>query len=693
MLERWTRFVLRYRIPVLVLWLAVAVLGAWLSTRLPPLLSNSFVVPGTGSDRARLVLQHDFAERPDGTFTAVFLTKPTRSARRQITARLVAAARTVPTGHAGPVRPGAGVLYGDIDTTLDLKHAKRWTETIRRELRAARGPPAYLTGQPAIQHDLDGTFSSDLRRGEALALPVALAVLLAVFGLSLAAAIPFVFAACTITGTLAAVYAVAHALSMVTYVTNLVELIGLGLAVDYSLLILYRYREELAAGRRSEDAVVRTMETAGRAVVYSGLAVAVGLGLLLFMPVPFIRSMGVGGFLIPLVSIAAALTLQPALLSVLGERGTRRVRLLRRTWPEHAFWVRLARWVMRRPVLVLAVAGGLTVASAVPAAWLDLTPGSISGIPSSLESAKGFALLRDRVGPGVITPIDLVVDSGRPGGERSVRAAVARLAGRVAQDPEAYVIAHGTGSTYVDASRRYSRVIVVGRHEYGDPATLALVRRLRSQAVPAARLPAGVRVYAGGAPPQGVDFLDRSYGAFPWLVAGVLLLTYLILLRAFRSVLLPLKAVILNVLSVAAVYGLLVIVFQWGVGADLFGLYHHGQIDGWIPIFLFAALFGLSMDYEVFLVSRMREVWDETGDNERAVAEGLQHTGRIVTAAAVVMCAAFLGFVVGRVAALQEFGFGLALAVFLDATVIRALLVPALMKLFGRWNWWLPGAR
>jgi putative drug exporter of the RND superfamily len=676
-LERWTRFVLRLRIPFLVFWLVIAILGGWASTRLSPLLSNSFAVPGTDSDRARAILQRSYAERPEGTFTVVLRAKP--SERAATAARLAAAARVVPTGHAGPIRTGVGVLYGDVESTLDLKHAKRWTEALRRELRSQRGPPAYVTGQPAIQHDLDGTFRSDLRRGQAFALPVVLVVLLLVFGLSLAAAVPFVFAACTITGALGAVYLIAHAVSMVTYVTNLVELIGLGLAVDYSLLIVYRYREELAAGGRVDEAIVRTMTTAGRAVVFSGLAVAVGLGLLLFVPVPFIRSMGIGGFLIPLVSIAAALTLQPALLSLLGRRGLRR-----REGRDRGFWTRTAAWVMRRPLVVLAVAGGLTVASAIPVAWLSLTPGSIAGIPSSLESAKGFTLLRDRVGPGVITPVHLVVDAGAAGGEPRIRAAVARLAARVAQDPEAYVIAHGPGPPYVDPSRRYSRVIVVGRHEYGDPETQAFVRRLRRLDVP------GLRVYAGGAAPQGVDFLDRSYGAFPWLVAAVLVLTYLILLRAFRSVLLPLKAVILNVLSVAAVYGLLVVVFQWGLGADLFGLYRHGEIDGWIPIFLFAALFGLSMDYEVFLVSRMREVWDETHDNERAVAEGLQHTGRIVTAAAVVMCAAFLGFVLGRVAALQEFGFGLALAVFLDATVIRVLLVPALMKLFGRWNWWLP---
>jgi RND superfamily putative drug exporter len=216
------------------------------------------------------------------------------------------------------------------------------------------------------------------------------------------------------------------------------------------------------------------------------------------------------------------------------------------------------------------------------------------------------------------------------------------------------------------------------------------VRRLRGRVVPAAGFPAAARVYVGGAPAQGVDFLARVYGLFPWIVLTVLALTYVVLLRAFRSLLLPLKAVLLNLLTVLASYGLLVVIFRFGVGADLLGLYRIEQVEGWIPVFLFAMLFGLSMDYEVFLVTRMRESWDEHHDNRRAVVEGLQRTGPIITAAAAIMIAAFSGFVAGRVAGLQEFGAGLALAVLLDATIVRMLLVPSLMAVLGSWNWWLP---
>jgi RND superfamily putative drug exporter len=241
-----------------------------------------------------------------------------------------------------------------------------------------------------------------------------------------------------------------------------------------------------------------------------------------------------------------------------------------------------------------------------------------------------------------------------------------------------------------DPSGRYEELVVVGRHEYGTQDEQSFVGRLRRSIIPAARFPDGTRTFVGGGAAQGVDFLHRSYAAFPWLVLAVLGITYVLLMRAFRSLLLPLKAVLLNLLSVASSYGMLVVFFRWGVGRDLAGLYQFGQIEGWIPIFLFAMLFGLSMDYEVFLVTRMREAWDELHDNERAVAHGLEHTGRIVTAAAIIMVAAFSGFVAGRIAGLQEFGLGLAVAVFVDATVIRALLVPAIMALVGRYNWWLP---
>ena len=700
-MERWTRIVLRFRWPIIVFWTCVLLAGGYANTRLNSLLSNVFSVPGTDSERVRTILQDHFGDRSDGSYTVVFQVRdssnPALLARLQ--QRVDSAAHAVPTARGTALRPGGPhLVYGDVVSTLRLADAKGYTDDLLRALGHPVGTSAtYVTGAAAIQHDLDPIFSQDLRKGEfAIAIPIALAILVAVLGLSWALVMPFAFAGATIMGTLGLVYVYAHYVTTATYVTNLVQLIGLGIAIDYSLLMVYRFREEAAREGPVEDAVVRTMKTAGRAVIFSGLTVAIGLALLLFMPLPFMRSLGVGGFLIPLVSIAAAATLQPALLSVFGRRGVRRVRVWHRHQEpvdvEHGFWARLARAIMKKPLAFLVAGVALLLAAGIPAFALKLTPGSADGIPRRPQAVRGFDQLRAAVGPGAISPTQVLVDSGRPGGVRSpaIQAAIGRLVRGLDADHEVVRAFYRPGGRFVDRTARYAQVIVPGRHEYGQAQSQSFVQRLRDAIIPAARFPVGVRVMAGGGPPQGVDFLSRAYSYFPWLVGAVLVLTYLLLLRAFRSLILPLKAVILNLLSVAAAYGMLVVTFKWGAGESLFGLYQYPQVEGWIPIFLFAMLFGLSMDYEVFLVSRMRETWDEVHDNTRAVAYGLERTGRIVSAAAIVMVAAFSGFIAGRILGLQEFGLGLAVAIFVDATIVRAILVPSLMAIMGRYNWWLP---
>ena len=346
---------------------------------------------------------------------------------------------------------------------------------------------------------------------------------------------------------------------------------------------------------------------------------------------------------------------------------------------------------MARPLLFLLAGAAVLVALALPAFSLQLTPGSTFGIPRTPQSVHGFDVLQNAVGPGAVAP-SIVLVTAKEGTVRDppVEAAIGRLTAGLERDPEVAAVAAPPNGRYVDRSGRYRQVAIAGRHDYGFPEAQAFVHRLRDQLIPAARFPASVEVIAGGGPAQGVDFLDRAYTYFPPLIAAVLLLSYVLLMRAFRSLLLPLKAVLLNLLSIGAAYGMLVVVFKWGVGEDTVGLYQFDQVEGWIPIFLFAMLFGLSMDYEVFLVTRMREAWDDGADNATAVAYGLERTGRIITAAAIIMCAAFSGFVAGRIVGLQQFGLGLAVAILVDATIVRSLLVPSMMRLFDRWNWWLP---
>ena len=612
---------------------------------------------------------------------------------------------------------------------------------MRRAIATVPGARTYLTGFPALAHDEQPIYSKDLSKGETIAVPIAIAVLLFMFGTLGGVLVPILFAGATLPTTLGLVWVIAHLGNTAQYVTNIVTLIGLAIAIDYSMLVVFRFREELAGGKDVQPALEKTMATAGRATLFSGSTVTIGLAALLFMPLPFMRSMGAGGVLIPLVSMAASVTLLPALLSVLGTRingevpeqkrtapGTSRLarslfsvrassgRITSRIWKVRVIprsvlerrargapgaWSRLAHFIMRRPVAVVVVTSALLLTLAVPAFGLHVTGGDNRSTPPGSEAADGLLLLEKRIGPGPLAPHQVVVDTGTPGGVTAPAtvAAERRLVAQLRADPriEASTIqapvlsgqALARRANLIDPTGRALQIRAAGRTDAGTQTAVDLVRKIRNDYIPRAGFPASDRVYLTGAPAFGLDFVNKAYSAFKWLVIAVLVITYFVLLRAFRSVVLPIKAVLMNLLSISATYGALVLVFQHGWG-EVVGFHSSPQIEAWIPIFLFAMLFGLSMDYEIFLLTRMREEWDRFHDNERAVAFGLERTGRIVTAAAVIMIAAFSGLMSGTFVGLQEFGFGLAIAILLDATIVRALLVPALMKLLGRWNWYMP---
>jgi RND superfamily putative drug exporter len=690
---------IRWRWLVIGVWILVLV-GSIAATRgLGDLLTNRFTLPGTDTRRAEQILEDHFGQRSTGSFNIVAVSDSgnvaeTLPALEQAGERAAAA---VPTGtFVGAAPVSAGIASATIVSNLEPADAKGYVDDMRRALGSIPGATLYVTGQAAVEHDLEPIQDEDLQRGEFLiAIPLALVILVFVFG-TLAFLIPFAFALTAIPTTLGVVWIFANMMELSTYVTQLVSLIGLGIAIDYSLLMVYRYREERLSGKDKTESVVTTMETAGRAVVFSGTAVAIGLALLLAMPLPFIRGFGIAGLTIPIVSVICAVTLLPVLLYMTAD-GLDRVRLVprrllaRRADTENRFWMRLARAIMRHPARFATLSVVLLLVMAIPAFWIEVGPGTNQGIPQDLESTRALTILGDAAGQGATAPTEIVVDTGREGGatDSAVLAAVDRLKAGIEADPETVTVVSLEGAQGVDATGRYLRFQSIGESEYGTGSAMDFVDRLRSDIVPAAGFPARVSVYAGGGPPSSVDFLDLVYGTFPWLVLAVLGLTYFLLLRAFRSLVLPLKAIVLNLLSIGAAYGLLVVFFKWGAG-EPFGLQSYDQIEGWIPVFLFAMLFGLSMDYEVFLVSRMREEWDAGASNERAVAVGLAKTGRIVTAAGLIMIAAFSGFMIGRVLGLQQFGFGLAVAIAVDITIVRALLLPSAMALFGRWNWWLP---
>jgi RND superfamily putative drug exporter len=705
---RWTTFVIAHRKRILAGWFVLFVLGGAAAANLGGLLSNRFSVPGAESERGLNLLKDRMHDRSDGAFTLVARGVGTPADRVAVARAAERAARSVRAGKAGPLQQaGAGVVYAQISTPLENQDASKLTPRLRQVIGHVPGVTTYLSGYPAINHDTQSIFNKDLARGESIAVPIALLVMAFMFGTLGGIVVPLLFAAVTIPTTLGLVWIFAHVMDMAIYVTNIVALIGFAIAIDYSMLVVFRYREELARTEDAQEALRRTMATAGRATLFSGTVVAVGLALLVFMPLPFMRSMGVGGLLVPVVSIAASATLLPALLATMGH-GVNRLRFIPRGVLERraakettGVWHRLATSIMRRPLLWFTAAGGIMLALAVPATGLALTGGDNRGVPLTTESTRGLHVLETTLGPGALAPHQLVIDTHQPAGAYAPEmvAAQRRFVAELRTDPAVeprtivapFMVSRGEArqANLVDAEARVLQIRAAGHSDSGTPAAIDLVKRIRDQYVPGARFPANADVLLSGAPAFGVDFIDRAYGAFPWLVIAVLVVSYLVLLRAFRSVVLPAKAVVMNVLSVSATYGVLVLAFQHG-GGESIGLQTSPQIDAWIPIFLFAMLFGLSMDYEVFLLSRIREEWDLRRDNEEAIAFGLEHTGRIITAAAIIMIAAFSGFVTGSFVGLQEFGLGLSAAILLDATLVRAILVPATMKLLGDWNWYLP---
>jgi RND superfamily putative drug exporter len=695
-MEGLTRLVLRHRWLVLAGWLVAFLVCGFASSRLADLLTNRFTLPGTDTRRAEAILEEHFGQRSTGSFTVVVETDGKAEALvPKVQQAAERAAADLPTGRVEGARPvSEHVVIAQIVSNLEPADSKGRTDDMREAIGTIPGATVYLTGQAAIEHDLDPVFGRDLAKGELIAVPIALLILVFTFG-TLAFLLPFAFTLVTIPTTLGIIWIFANFMELTTYLQNLVTLIGLGIAIDYSLLVVYRFREELRGGAPRDEAIVRTMTTAGRAVVFSGTAVAIGLALLLFMPLPFIRGFGVGGLIIPAVSVLAAITFLPVILSFLGQP-LDRVRLLPKKWLEHradherGFWAWLARGIMRYPKLVAGATASFLILLTLPVLTLELGPGSNEGIPRDLEAVRGYDVLTDAVGAGAIAPSNIVVDTGSPGAAESpaVTNAVTGLARRLMADPQVAAVRHGTPDQ-VDDTDRYLYVEVTGREDYGKPESLEFVERLRGDIIPSSGFPESAKVYAGGGPPGGKDFIDLTYSWFPWLVLAVLAATFVLLMRAFRSILLPLKAIILNLLSIGAAYGLMVVVFKWGAG-EWAGLIAYDQIEAWIPVMLFAMLFGLSMDYEVFLVSRMREEWDKGATNEEAIVLGLTKTGRLVTAAGLIMFAAFMGFVAGSVVGLQQFGFGLAAAILIDVTIVRALLVPSAMKLFGKWNWWMP---
>ena len=652
---------IRNRLLVVAVWVLLALFGFHANANINSLLTTSINVPGSESAKADKLIESAFGETTEGAFS-IFYTYDKKLPKPEVAAlqeKVNLAVATIPGLQVAQNRAINGVLYANIQSDLNLQKAADSTPILRKALKAAGLTTVKVSGPPAIKYDVSPVLADDLARGQLFAILIALLFLIFTLRSIWSMLIPIIVAITTISTSIGIIYLLAHKMLMVLYIPNIVELIGLGLAIDYSLLMVHRFK--------LDGDIKQTQRT----ILISGSTVAIALSTLILVPIPFIRSLGIAGVIVPLVAMAAATTLQPALLSYLGSEGT---------LPHFGTkqFRKLGEFVVSRPVPVLLFSLALIAIPASQLANLKVTPSSISAIPANLESAEAIKIATDRAGDGIISPIQVVIQLPEAS---DVNMARAKLAGEMAANKDVFAVA--TDRTYVDKSGQVLRIFVISKKDLGS--SQALIRFLRDLK---GDFPPGTSIYIGGAPAQGFDLINQIKKTFPVIALFAILLSFLLLRRYLQSLLIPIKAIFLDLISIAAAVGTVVYFMNNGIG-----VYKLDQIEIWTLLFIFAVLFGLSMDYEVFIVSRIRESYLANKDNNQAIIDGLANTGGVVTTAAIIMVGALAGFVSGHFAGLQELGIGLVAGIVIDATIIRLLLLPATMVLLGKWNWSHPRFR
>ena len=702
MLAALARFTVRRRWTIVGIWLVLTVLGGAAAGRLGDRWFQSFSIPGYSAYEANQRTLKAFGSGEQPPLVAVFTTP----GRDVTTVPAIRAA--IEAGRAqikGPGRVGSwfdshsdayvskdrhtmfATLYPPGNATFTTQPP---IDEVRAALKRAVAPSVevHLTGRDAIFKSQGADQGPGVLTETLLGGAGALVVLILVFGTLAAVAMPIVVAITSILTTFLCVFALTYLTNVSIIVQFLVALVGLGVAIDYALLVVFRFREELTLHDTTEEALVETMTHAGRSVIVSGSTVAIGLLSMLVIPLPFIRSIGLGGMLIPAVSVLSSITLLPAMLAILGPR-INRLRVMPKKFvephpPETGIWWRWSRLVMRRSGLVFAAGIAIVALVLIPAFQINPSDAVLAREPAKGDALQGRdALTQAGLPAGALLPYEILVEHG------ATAQVLASVASKVAADKD---IAAATAPK----AWRTGDVGVIEAFGNEDPNSRdakSTISRLQHDVLPnlQSSVGNGASLTLAGVGPEGRDFIKAVYGKFPYVVLFVLILTYLLLMRAFRSIVLPLKAVLLNLVSLGAAYGIVVFIFQQGHGSDaIWGVQATDSIISWIPLMIFAFLYGISMDYEVFMLTRIREEYDETGDTPSAVAHGLARTGKLVTSAAAVLMLAFFSLSTGPGPDIKQFAIGLAAGVIFDATVIRALLVPSTMQLLGRWNWIFP---
>jgi RND superfamily putative drug exporter len=688
-LTRLTHLILRRRRAVIGVWFLLTLFGAFAAGQVSTRWLQSFSVPGYSAYEANQHTLQRFGTGMRPPDVVVFHTSGDATTNSPIRAAMARAAQANPEARTSSFFSTGSFAYASRDHhTTFMEIYPPGTPTFATNSGAAVTRRAAAEGLPAgisvhvTGHDpLEEASSSGASGGLSVLVEAvigglgALVILLFVFGTLPAVLMPIAVAVVAILNTFTLVWALTYLTDVSIVVQFLIVLVGLGVAIDYALLMIFRFRDELRQGNDVEPALVEMMTHAGRSVIVSGSTVAVGLLSLIVVPLPFIRSIGIGGMLIPAVSVIAAITLLPAMLAVLGER-INSVRVMPKRWvdrghPEESAWGRWARLVNRRPLLVAIAAFAIIAVLAMMGTGLNPNEAQLKSFPGHGDAIAGRdQLVVAGISPGVMKPFDVLVENGtNPAPIVAKLRLVPGVAGVVAP-PD-----------WRNGSDSIIEAFPAIDGAAGDIQTL--IDRVQHTLK-------GTTATLGGTAASDRDLQHAIYSNFPYTLAFVIVLTLILLTRAFRSIVLALKAVVLNLLSLAATFGIVVLVFQNGHGSSLWNIAAVHAINPWIPLLIFAFLFGLSMDYEVFMITRIREAYDQTASTERAIELGLARSGKLVTSGAVILMFAFLVLSSSPGFEVKELGIGLAAGIVIDATIIRALLVPAMMRLLGNANWWMP---
>jgi len=720
--ERLGHFVFRHRRAVILAWVVIIIIGAVLASGVSGVLGYGGYFTSGEADEGATILEEELGIRRNA-MTVVFSSETLRAndplfmdemdralAGLQDIEDLDPPITYRSTGDPRLISADGHTTYAAIGVDGDLYRASELVPNFREKLQPQPHLTMVVTGPPPFGYDAEVAAMSGMGKAERFTFPLVAIILLLAFGSLVAAGLPLAIGGASIVLAMALVFLLGQFTDMTSSCMAPITFIGLGISIDFSLIMVTRFREELKRGKDVENSVATTVATAGRAIFYSSVTSMIGFAAIITVNLPVLRSWGIGALLVVLLALVVGLTLVPALLAILGPR-INRLTLFRLPEREGTFWQRLARWEMKHPVVVLLLVIPFLGLLIWPVAGLQLSGTSYAAIPEDIPARQGYEILREGFGAGEVAPIMVAVttrgailDPDEVGAlydftrEVARNEEVSRVESIVNLDPaitrEQYQLMYASPDSIPDprikdavdelTSDQATLVLAYTKSDPLGQEAIDLVTYIRNLE------PGGLDTYVTGHTATTKEVVDRVYDSLPWVLLFIMVSSYLVLLWLFKSVLLPLKAILLNAAGVAAAFGILVFIFQEGNFSGLLNFTAVGSLDATLFVMIFGVTFGLSMDYEVFLLTRVKEEWVKTGDNTRSVALGLARTGRVITSAALIMAVVFASIAARDLLMMKILGLGVALAILIDAAIIRVFLAPVLMRIMGKWNWWAP---